>query len=251
MSLHKKSDTKALVPSATIDAFSRSIYKEASNYGFSQIDVIKLINCLMDLCSGGGSDDQSRPEPAATTVSVPQDYAELPIAGPNVHIRAFDEESDSELLASWLPDRYGRYFVLSCATAQQITVESLVNSPNNHLGIVTVPDGRAIGAMAYLDHSKKQRRAELRKLIGNPDYRGMGLAEEATRLWVQHGISGLGLQKIYVSTLQTQIANIRLNEDIGFKVEGLLRNEVLIDGERHDVLRMGLSVESGDDSRSI
>jgi RimJ/RimL family protein N-acetyltransferase len=250
MSLQKKSETKALVPKATIEAFSRSIYKEASNYGFSQIDVIKLINCLMDLCSDGESDDQSLREPAATTIPVPEDCAELPIKGPNVQIRAFDEDTDFDLLASWLPDRYGRYFVLSCATAQQITVESLVNSPSNHLGIVTTPDGRAIGAMAYLDHSRKQRRAELRKLIGDPERRGKGLAEEATRLWVQYGISGLGLRKIYVSTLQTQIANIKLNENIGFKVEGLLRNEVLIDGERHDVLRMGLCVTSDDDSQS-
>jgi RimJ/RimL family protein N-acetyltransferase len=46
---------------------------------------------------------------------------------------------------------------------------------------------------------------------------------------------------MYVSTLQTQIANIELNERIGFRVEGLLKNEVLIDGERCDVLRMGFS----------
>jgi RimJ/RimL family protein N-acetyltransferase len=204
----------------------------------------------MDLCSDGESDDRVQQESAAIAVSDLQDCAELPIEGPNVHIRAFDADSDFDLLASWLPDRYGRYFFLSCATSQQITVESLLDSPNNHLGIVCLSNGRAIGAMAYLDHSKRQCRAELRKLIGDPDCRGKGLAEEATRLWVQHGISGLGLQKIYVSTLQTQIANIKLNENIGFKVEGLLRNEVLIDGERHDVLRMGLCVTSGDDSQS-
>ena len=37
--------------------------------------------------------------------------------------------------------------------------------------------------------------------------------------------------------------NIRLNEDLGFRVEGVLRNEVLIDGTYHDVLRMGLWAE--------
>jgi RimJ/RimL family protein N-acetyltransferase len=64
-------------------------------------------------------------------------------------------------------------------------------------------------------------------------------------MWIQYGIHGLGLEKIYVSTLQTQIANIKLNEKIGFQVEGLLTNEVLIDGERCDVLRMGLSAKAG------
>jgi len=67
----------------------------------------------------------------------------------------------------------------------------------------------------------------------------MGLAEEATRLWIAYGIDALRLEKINVSTLQTHINNIKLNEKIGFQVEGLLRDEVLIDGTRHDVLRMG------------
>jgi RimJ/RimL family protein N-acetyltransferase len=52
----------------------------------------------------------------------------------------------------------------------------------------------------------------------------------------------LRLEKVYVSTLQTQLSNIRLNESVGFRVEGLLRGEVRIDGERHDVLRMGLDL---------
>ena len=105
---------------------------------------------------------------------------------------------------------------------------------------MTLLDDRPIGVMAFLDHNVTQNRAELRKLIGDPESRGRGLAEEATRLWVAYGMLTLGLEKVYVSTLQTHIANIKLNEDIGFKVEGLLRNEVLIDGKRHDVLRMGI-----------
>ena len=68
----------------------------------------------------------------------------------------------------------------------------------------------------------------------------MGLAKEATRLWIQYGLSALKLKKIYVNTLNTNIRNIRLNEELGFKVEGLLCNEVFVDGQYKDVLRMGL-----------
>jgi diamine N-acetyltransferase len=70
--------------------------------------------------------------------------------------------------------------------------------------------------------------------------RGKGYAEEATRLWVEYGLRRLSLEKIYVSTLQNHIPNIRLNESVGFRVEGVLRQEVLLNGVRHDVLRMGL-----------
>jgi RimJ/RimL family protein N-acetyltransferase len=232
------------IPHATIDALARSIYKEASSYGFQQVDIIRLINELMDLTTNAESGDPGPTDGRSPSADYTTgDISELPLSGERVVIRAYDEAEDRELLERWLPDRYGRYFVLSCATAQSIAIDALSGSPNNHLGIITLRDGRPIGAMAYLDHSRQQKRAELRKLIGDLDARGQGLAEEATRLWILYGVCVLGLKKIYVSTLQTQISNIKLNESIGFRVEGLLRNEVLIDGKRHDVLRMGLCVE--------
>lgn len=233
------------IPLATIQAFSRSIYKEASKYGFGNVDIIKLINELMDLCSAGVDDVSDASLSVADFSSAPDsEFLDLPLRGSKICIREFRGNEDAAYLESWLPDKYGRFFVLSCATAQEVTAESLSNSPNNHLGMITMPDGRPIGAMAYLDHSKRQQRAELRKLIGDPESRGKGYAEEATWLWIRYGVLGLGLEKIYVSTLQTQIANIRLNESIGFQVEGLLRNEVLIDDQRYDVLRMGFVPDS-------
>tara|TARA_R110002096_G_scaffold8803_2_gene35853 strand:- start:8738 stop:9481 length:744 start_codon:yes stop_codon:yes gene_type:complete len=232
------------IPQATIEALSRTIYKEASDYGFGQVEIIKLINHLMDHCANGVASELCISDRNDTNADCnPHDFDSLPLTASSLRIRQYDATTDRALLESWLPDKYGRYFVLSCSTAQEVTVKALSESPANHLGIIEYEDGTAVGAMAYLDHSRSQKRAELRKLVGNPEFRGRGIAEEATRLWVNYGIHGLGLRKIYVSTLQTQIANIRLNESIGFQVEGLLRNEVLIDNERHDVLRMGLSIE--------
>lgn len=231
------------IPATTIHTLARSIFKEATSYGFHQVDIIRLINDLMDLCTGSEGAVQHTADESSTWADyVAGDTAGLPLTGDRVIVREFNGEEDLKLLEKWLPDRYGRYFVLSCATAQSITIEALTSSQNNHIGIVTLRDGKPIGAMAYLDHSKNQKRAELRKLIGDLDARGQGLAEEATKLWIRYGVQVLGLEKIYVSTLQTQIANIKLNESIGFRVEGLLRNEVLIDGTRHDVLRMGFCV---------
>ena len=100
-----------------------------------------------------------------------------------------------------------------------------------------------IGSVAFLNYNSLQRKAELRKLIGNPKYRGMGLAKEATQMWIKYGTINLGLKKIYLNTLNTNIRNIKLNEELGFKVEGILRNEVFFDGKYHDVLRMGLLTE--------
>ena len=232
------------IPSATIRTLARSIYKEAKSYGFGQLDFIKLINQLMDLSMEDDVASEAPGRPlAAATIARKKHLTELPAKGERLIIRAFDANRDTELLERWLPDKYGRYFVLSSAAARSTTLEELTSSPDNHVGIITLMNGIPIGAMAMLDHNRTQRRAELRKLIGEPQYRGQGMAEEATRLWIQYGIQGLGLEKIYVSTLQTQVANIKLNESIGFQVEGLLRDEVLIDGRRCDLLRMGLTIK--------
>jgi RimJ/RimL family protein N-acetyltransferase len=59
-------------------------------------------------------------------------------------------------------------------------------------------------------------------------------------LWVGYGLGALGLKKIYLNTLSTHIGNIKISEQLGLQVEGILRNEVLIDGVYRDVLRMGL-----------
>jgi RimJ/RimL family protein N-acetyltransferase len=229
------------IPIQTIQAVARSIHKETTNYGFGPIDTIRLINQLMDLCNDDSESDSSTTlHTGRPPENHPDKPSNMPLTGERIRIREFHADDDLELLRGWLPDKYGRYFVLSCATAQATEIETLVSSPLNRLGIITLHSGEPIGAMAYLDYNEGQKRAELRKLIGNPESRGMGYAEEATRLWIDYGLRTMGLEKIYVSTLQTHISNIRLNEEIGFKVEGVLQNEVCIDGQRYDVLRMGL-----------
>ncbi len=200
---------------------------------------VRLVNELLDACANDAG--PSVPDDNEFKPTSPQGVkTSLPLTGEHIHIREFNKDVDMELLNTWLPDKYGRFFVLSCATARSDSIDALVSDETNHFGIITLHDSTPVGALAFLDHNTVQRRAELRKLIGEPKCRGQGLAEEATRLWIAYGFEGLGLEKVYVSTLQTHLSNIRLNEKIGFKVEGLLRNEVLIDGERRDVLRMGI-----------
>lgn len=231
------------VPHDTIQAYSRTVFQEAVQYGFSQLDIIRLINELMDLSADRGKNHASQENeskfPALDADKLVVDT--FPLRSPRTRIRLADAATDLPLLQDWMQDSYGKHFLLSCATAQKMDVGSLLESPRNRIGIVTALEDVPIGAVAFLDIDEQQRRAELRKLIGVPDARGKGFAEEATSLWIMYGCEQLGLQKFYVSTLQTHLRNIRLNESIGFRVEGVLYDEVFINESRHDVLRMGLT----------
>lgn len=234
-----------MIPDQTIQTFARTIVHEAQKYGFSSVDMVRLINGVMDAAvdarvTGPEADHASVSQPARRTV----DVSGFPLTSERIRIRQADPVGDRALLESWVSDEYGQYFLLSASTAQRHDVASLLSNPLNAIGIVALENGTPIGAVAFLEVDALQRRAELRKLIGVAAERGKGYAEEATALWIEYGRVRLGLQKIYLSTLQTHLRNIRLNESIGFRVEGILRGEILLGDRRHDVLRMGLCFEA-------
>jgi RimJ/RimL family protein N-acetyltransferase len=165
---------------------------------------------------------------------------ELPLHGEGITVRAFNADDDLPLFDKWLSELSGRYFLLSRLTTERQDIREVAASESSLLGIITLPDSTPIGSVAFLDHDLVHRKAELRKMIGDPEHRRKGFATKASALWIRYGIQTLGLKKVYVNTLNTNVGNIRLNEELGFKVEGILRNEVFIDGEHRDVLRMSL-----------
>jgi RimJ/RimL family protein N-acetyltransferase len=238
------SESKERVPDKTLEILARNFFRESVEYGFQRVDYIRFTNMLFDLSM---DDREMAGEKKQETQSPPvPKQTKFPLKGERIWIRAPKPKIDESLLKQWLSDEFGRYFLLSRTTAESITFSQLIKGPSHIVGLIIFPDGTPVGAVAFLNHDTNQHKAELRKLIGDPNMRGMGLAKEATRLWIQYGLSALKLRKIYVNTLNTNLHNIRLNEEVGFKVEGLLRNEVFIDGQYKDVLRMGLWLESPD-----
>jgi RimJ/RimL family protein N-acetyltransferase len=220
----------------TIEVAARSFYREAAGYGFALGDFVRFTNSLLSIAMA--------PQPAGATLRDGDQprlarYDTLPIAGASAAIRAFGEPGDRDCLQRWIADEDGRFFLLSMVSGRTKDLDQLVHDPSNVLGMVTV-DGRPVGCVAYLNYRADQGRAELRKMIGERAMRGRGLGREAAKLWLGYGLGALKLKKVYLTTLVTHIRNIQINEELGFRVEGILRNEVLVDGRYHDVLRMGL-----------
>jgi len=240
-------DSDQRIPETTLEALARNFFKETSAYGFKQVDYVRFVNYILDRAMGRqdgvGIKEKKPPAELKKTkkgVIKSSQPPQLPLIGKNVRIRAFHREQDKSLLEKWVVDEYGRYFLLSLTTAKAINLEQLIENDFHIIGIITLHDETPIGAMAYLNYDVMQFKAELRKLIGEPDMRGRGYGKEATHLWIGYGTETLDLKKIYLNTLDTNIRNVRLNEELGFRVEGILRNEVFVDGEYKDVLRMGL-----------
>jgi RimJ/RimL family protein N-acetyltransferase len=230
------------LPEATIETLARSFFREADTYGFQEADYLRFVSHVLDMSirANGGSDLAGHHAGAEAPIDV---SGGLPITDGTMTIRALDRSVDFPLLERWVGDAAGRYFLLSLTVSRTLALEEIVDEPGSVVGIIALPDGRPIGSMVFLHMDVDQHKAELRKLIGDVAMRGKGYAKAATRLWIAYGLQVLHLHKIYLKTLETNLRNVRLNEDLGFRVEGILRDEIQFDGHYHDVLRMALCRE--------
>lgn len=225
------------ISNTTIEALTRNFFKEAESYGFKYEHYLKFVNMLLDMALQPNSNNT---ELKNKTVVQNNKVSKLPIKTERLIIRPFDKKNDLHLFKEWLKDEYGRYFILTLTSNRKFTAEELINSDNNIFGMITLHDETPIGVMGFLNYDRDIGKAELRKIIGVANLRGKGYGKEATIAWIEYGRLVLKLKKIFLNTIDTNIHNIKINEDLGFKVEGIFRNEIMIDNKFHDVLRMGL-----------
>lgn len=240
--------TREPIPDATLAALAHGLFAQGRRGGFAPDDYLRLVNMVLDLAmTEAGAPGVpnaiaapgigATPAPSADRVP-PGSSVALPLVGATITIREPRPE-DREAFRRWVDDVDGRWFLLARGTGQLLGVDEVLSDPTNRIGVIE-RDGRAIGALGFLQLDLGQRRAELRKLIGEGALRGRGIGTEATRMWLRYGARGLRLRKVHLYTLSSNRANVRLNQQLGFKVEGVLRREVQVDGADHDLLRMAL-----------
>lgn len=230
---------KKTISDETIKTIAASFLKQAQKYGFTLNDYLKFTNYLLEEALKLTSNVQKLEAKAIYDLN---SHRKLPLETDRLIIR-FVARRDLPMIRKWLEDKEGRLFLLSRLVSPQQTLEEIYDAENNILGLICLKDKTPIGLIAYLDIDEYHRKAELRKMIGVLKERGKGYGNEATKAWVEYGLFTLNLEKIYLTTINTDIKNIRINEALGFRVEGLLRNELMIDGEYHDVLQMSLLKE--------
>jgi ribosomal-protein-alanine N-acetyltransferase len=82
--------------------------------------------------------------------------------------------------------------------------------------------------------------ADISLLIGEKDCWGKGYAPEAIALVCRHAFTTLNLRKVKAGCYAINLASKRAFEKIGFRVEGVLKGEVMIDRHPEDVFLLGL-----------
>lgn len=106
--------------------------------------------------------------------------------------------------------------------------------------ICLAEDGRHIGNIKLGPIHWLHRRADLSLFIGDRSRWGQGYASEAIALVRDWAFCELDLQKLNAGIYAGNMGSRRAFEKCGFELEGTLRQEVVSDGQRRDVWRLGL-----------
>lgn len=112
-------------------------------------------------------------------------------------------------------------------------------SDNNRYDAVIEADGIPVGTIGLLSIDRKNSKAEYYIAMGETEYKGKGIAKEASRLILAYGFEKLGLNRIYLFTETENIKAQRLFEKVGFIREGILKQDVFSHGQFVDRIAYG------------
>ncbi len=166
--------------------------------------------------------------------------------GERIYLRSLSVEDCSEKYLRWLNDpevsyysqRYGRDFVENDVV--QYIKEKNASDSDLLLGIFLNSHHEHIGNILLSNIDTRNKLAEVSWLIGEKEHWGKGYASEAGRILIDYAFNVLQLNKLYMGTISGHDAMINVSKKLGFKIEGILRENVYHQGNFVNTLYLGL-----------
>lgn len=97
-----------------------------------------------------------------------------------------------------------------------------------------------VGTCGLHSHKEIYRSWEFRILIFNPNAIGRGIGTEATTLLTDYAFKRLNAHRVWLGVSSANEIAVKCYENVGYKREGVLRDEIFTFGVYRDVIRMGL-----------
>lgn len=154
------------------------------------------------------------------------------------------EVADAEYFRHWSRNdrtralQAGRRSPLSDEEAKRLVDQIIDGEGTEHIARMIVVNGLTIGNCWLGNIDQTNRTATLGIVVGIEAYRGQGIGTSAVKALVDLGFEVIGLDRIELWALTSNIGAIRTYEKAGFEREGIRRQHILWRGARHDTVLM-------------
>lgn len=163
-----------------------------------------------------------------------------------IHLRLF-KKSDIVFKVKWINDpeinEYLHYDLPLCPDRTANWFQSIMGNSSREDYVYELFDNNTaipLGLIGLIGIDKKNKKAEFYIINGEKDFWGKGLASEATNVFLNHVFLKHDLNKVYLYTEVNNIGAQKLFEKIGFKKEGLLKEDLIHMGNKLDRYYYGI-----------
>jgi len=168
------------------------------------------------------------------------------MAGSLVYLRPLERADLNERYLGWLNDpEVTKYLETGAFPTTMADLEkfyaSVTGSPSEVIfAVVDRGTDEHIGNVKLGPINWVHRRSMFGIMIGDKRFWGKGVGEEVTRLMVEYGFQRLNLHRIGLVVFEEHESALRCYQNVGFKLEGKLREQMFQDGKYKNHLWMGL-----------
>jgi RimJ/RimL family protein N-acetyltransferase len=183
------------------------------------------------------------------STEIEADMGENIFAGKLVRLAAIEVEALAADITQWAQDSlYLRLLDhvparLPSAKARQEWIEKQLDKERGQLfwfTIRTLADDRLIGELDLFLLTPNRSEAFVGIGIGERDFWGKGYGTDALQVALRYAFTELNLHRVTLSVFEYNERAIRSYQKCGFQVEGRERQFLLRDGQRYDMLYMGI-----------
>jgi len=228
-----------------LEIVSSSFYKELVKYGIDKSDIVSVSMNLLDYATDNKNGTITNPkELYSFKIDNIADKWEKKgtLSLDNITLQMLGKEHITQIVGWLEANEIHGTFIDFLPKEKKVLSEYLINSPDKKYFSIQ-HDNKFVGIIGAERINNKFSKLEMKKFIGDKEYRGKGIAKSSTFLFLYYAFEILKFNKVYIHSMDTNIKNININSHFGFHLEGLLYNEVSVDGKFHDVIRMGLLKE--------
>jgi RimJ/RimL family protein N-acetyltransferase len=150
------------------------------------------------------------------------------------------ESDDLKSRVAWVNDEEIRESImfdwpLSLAKTEKWFQNQLFDDTKANFSIIDKETGRLIGMTGLLDISLKHKRAQFYMTIGEKDFWGKRLPDENIPMMLEYAFEEMGLNKVYLYTINVNDRARHVYLRNGFKPEGVLREHYFCVGRLQDL----------------